>query len=214
MNVSYNKNEKNLLSQLSEKYGSDKGSTIPGASYNNLWTYHTYTDFYSIIFSHFRFSINSIFECGLGTNDESFKSNMTSNGTPGASLRMWKEYFPNASVYGADIDEKALFNEDRIQTYWLDQTSKKSIDELWNKVDVSFDIFIDDGLHEYDANITLYESSIHKVRSGGLYIIEDIVDADLPRYKSYFNNKDVYFESVVLSGPNTPIQNILLVIHV
>lgn len=213
MDVRYKKNTKNILSHLSEKYGSDKGSLNEGAQYNEFWSYHTYTDFYSMIFGHFRNSVKTVFECGIGTNNEEFKSNMTKNGTPGASLRMWAEYFPNAFIFGADIDGGILFEEDRIKTYQLDQTSKASIENIWKVVKEKFDIFIDDGLHEYEANITLYENSIHMVREGGIYIIEDVVDADLYKYEEYFNSKNIYFESIILFGPNTPIQNILIMIH-
>lgn len=213
MSIRYNKNKNNILSQMSEKYGSDKGSIDDSSTYNSLWSYHTYTDFYSMIFGHYRDSVKNIFECGIGTNNENFKSNMTKNGTPGASLRMWEEYFQNANIFGADIDGGILFQEGRIKTYQMDQTVPESIKTVLDDIGFDFDIFIDDGLHEYDANIVLYENSVHRVRDGGIYIIEDIVDADLYRYEQYFESNGVYFESVVLSGPKTPVQNILIIIH-
>ena len=55
------------------------------------------------------------------------KSSMGVNGQPGASLRMWKDYFPNASIFGCDIDRDVLFSEERIKTFHCDQTSAKSI---------------------------------------------------------------------------------------
>ena len=33
---------------------------------------------------------------------------MSEDGKPGASLRVWKEYFSNAEIYGADIDKKTF----------------------------------------------------------------------------------------------------------
>ena len=39
-----------------------------------------------------------MFECGLGTNNPNLKSNMTENGIPGASLRVWRDYFFNAKI--------------------------------------------------------------------------------------------------------------------
>ena len=41
---------------------------------------------------------------------------MTLSGSPGASLRVWKDFFSNAKIYGSDIDKDILFNEDRIFT--------------------------------------------------------------------------------------------------
>jgi hypothetical protein len=36
---------------------------------------------------------------------------------PGASLRMWRDYFPNATIVGCDSNESILFNnEERIKT--------------------------------------------------------------------------------------------------
>ena len=35
--------------------------------------------------------------------------NMTASGKPGASLRVWRDYFNNAQVIGADIDKRILF---------------------------------------------------------------------------------------------------------
>ena len=55
----------------------------------------------------------NIFEVGLGTNNVDVPSNMGKDGKPGASLRAWRDYFPNA-----DIDTRILFKEDKIQTFY------------------------------------------------------------------------------------------------
>jgi hypothetical protein len=102
------------------------------------------------------------------------------NGKPGASLRAWREYFPQAQIYGADIDRDILFAEDRIQTFWTDQRDPKAIRELWHQLDgVSFDVMIDDGLHEAPANICFFMESFHKLKPGGIYVIEDILPHDI-----------------------------------
>ena len=44
----------------------------------------------------------------------------------GTSLRMWKEYFPNAEIHGFDIDEACKIHEkDRIRVHIGDQRSKE-----------------------------------------------------------------------------------------
>lgn len=117
-----------------------------------------------------------IFELGLGTNNINLPSNMGANGRPGASLYGWAEFFPNAKVFGADIDRDILFRTERIETFYCDQTSVSDIKTLWEHPSLSenFDIIVEDGLHKFDANVCFLENSLHKVRSGGYYIVEDI----------------------------------------
>ena len=114
------------------------------------------------------------------------ESNMGVNGKPGASLRVWKDYFINSNIYGADIDKRILFNEDRIVTDYMDQTNPESVRAFWDKHNVFPDIIIDDGLHEPRAGITLYENSIDRLNDGGVYIIEDVVQDELKVYREYF----------------------------
>lgn len=46
-----------------------------------------------------------------------------------------------------------------------------------------FEIVIEDGLHTFEANVSFLENSLHKVRKGGYYIIEDIKQGDLPQWR-------------------------------
>ena len=59
---------------------------------------------------------------------------MGSTGQPGASLKMWRDYFPNAMIFGADIDKDILFNDQRITTFYVDQLNSDSIKEMWRKI--------------------------------------------------------------------------------
>jgi len=166
------------LCTIMAKEGSDKSDI------NNK--HHNYTIEYYSIFNSKKDKITSVFELGLGTNYTDVKSSMGPNGIPGASLRGWRTYFKNAKIYGADIDKRILFTEDRIKTYFVDQTNKDTIIELWNTKELqnSFDIIIDDGLHEINANLIFLENSLHKLKQDGVYIIEDIVISIIPEYKS------------------------------
>jgi hypothetical protein len=105
--VRYNKSDKNLFTELCDFYGSDKGSQGSNLAYP--WPAHTYSDFYSTIFSNFRSSVKKVYENGIGTNNTNLTSNMSSTGIPGASLRVWRDYFPNSIVIGTDIDRDVLF---------------------------------------------------------------------------------------------------------
>ena len=72
-------------------------------------------------------------EVGLGSNNTELLSNMGSDGKPLASLRAWRDYFPNAQIYGADIDKDILTNEERIKTFFVDQTKPDTIREMLKK---------------------------------------------------------------------------------
>ena len=165
--------ENNILSLLSEKYGSDKGSTGDIRPHKSGWLYHSYTDIYDFFLHGIKNTALNVLECGIGTNDPDLTSSMGINGTPGASLRMWKEYFQNADIYGIDIDPKIMFTEERIKTFVVDQTSVESIKKFKETVNVNFDFILDDGLHAYIPQLILFENMIDRLNPGGIYIIED-----------------------------------------
>ncbi len=72
-------------------------------------------------------------------------------------MRAWRDYFPRARVYGADVDKRILFEEDRIDTFFVDQRDPITFEAMWANIpDVELDFFLDDGLHTFDAaRITL-----------------------------------------------------------
>jgi hypothetical protein len=157
------------LCDLMCSFGSDKG---------NGW--HNYTVAYDHMFSRFRREKITLFELGIGTTNLNLPASMGASGKPGASLRAWRSYFPYASIYGADIDHDVIFQEERIQTFWVDQTDPYAINSLWNKLGgVSFDIMIDDGFHDAKANINFLLGALHKLKPGGVYIVEDILEHNL-----------------------------------
>lgn len=204
------------LCKIMGNYGSDKGDI----NINNSW--HNYTLIYNKLFENKRNNNLRIFELGLGTNNPNIKSNMCwhKKCIPGASLYGWSEYFKNARIFGADIDRNILFETERIKTYYCDQTNPKDIENLWNDVDLkdNFDIIIEDGLHEYNANICFFENSIHKLNSGGIYIIEDILNNTLTKWEQKikeWEKKYTYlnFQLVILPSRVNNIDNTLLIVQ-
>ena len=170
-----NNSKENELSKLCEKYGSDKGYTDFHKDSIWPWKPHTYTNVYSSIFSHCREHVKLVFECGIGTTNNSIPCNMSDGGKPGASLRVWRDYFNNAEIFGADIDKDILFNEERIKTFYVDQKKDEEINKMWKTINRSnFDLIIDDGLHDYDAAKTFFLASFERLKKGGIFIIEDV----------------------------------------
>jgi SAM-dependent methyltransferase len=193
------------LTDLMNAYGSDKGG------FNKD---HNFSDFYSTIFFDKKESFKNILEVGLGTNNINVPSNMGLDGKPLASLRAWRDYFVNANIYGADIDRKILKDEDRIKTYYVDQTNPSSILELFKNIgDISFDIIIDDGLHEYNANICLFENSFKFLKKKGIYVIEDVFFKDKNKFFQYFKNSNYNFSIVDIFHKNNISNNCLVIIY-
>jgi hypothetical protein len=179
------------LNHLFEYYGSDKGSLNSKPSIFP-WEPHSYGAFYDFIFHPIKEQTRNLFECGIGTNNTNIASNMGLKGQPGASLRAWRDYFPNANIYGVDIDHNILINEPRIHTDYLDQTDSDLVKNYFGRLRIMFDIMIDDGLHTYEAGINLFNNSINYLTRFGYYIIEDIADLDLVRYLEYFSTRQEY----------------------
>lgn len=191
----------NLLSELCDKYGSDKGSINLGSNPYS-WRPHNYTDYYEHLFSSKKEFISKVFECGIGTNNINLDSNMSATGKPGASLRVWRDYFINATIYGADIDRDVLFQESRIKTEYINQLDSVSIEKFWSTLaQKDFDIMIDDGLHTFDAGVTLFENSVQYLDKNGTYIIEDIYSEDLVKFRQYFSQTVFKVEYINFKSP-------------
>jgi SAM-dependent methyltransferase len=188
-----------------KKYGSDK----------NTW--HNYTQIYFLLMEKYRNENINLFEMGIGTNNVTINSNMGADGRPGASLRAWSEFFPNATIFAADIDADILFQEEKIKTFYCDQLSPETIQSMWSSIDTDFDIIIDDGLHTFEANICFLQNSLHKLKDDGIYIIEDIYFKNLQLFRELKNEyqeryKLKMFELIELHHPTNELDNNLLII--
>jgi hypothetical protein len=188
-----NFSENTELCQIMTKYGSDKG--------NGKW--HNYTIVYNELFKDLKSKALNIFEVGLGTNNTDVPSNMGVYGKPGASLRGWRDYFnhENTKIFGGDIDTRVLFEEEKIKTYYIDQLKGDVIKNTMSKIEEDFDIIIDDGLHDYEANITFMVNSFHKLKINGYFIIEDILHNQMKLFESYFSNTTYKYQILKLPHP-------------
>ena len=193
------------LCETYKKYGSDKS------------TYHNYSALYKKIFDTFADREINFLEVGLGTNNLDVKSNMGRDGKPGASLYTISEMYPLWNIFGLDIDDRILFQdrERKIQTFFVDQTDETTIQQLCDNQfkDIKFDIMIDDGLHEFHANKTLFDNSFHMLNEGGYYIIEDIVNKRLRLYEDMASNLGYEYQSVRLPHSENTRDNNLFIIR-
>jgi hypothetical protein len=189
------------------KYGSDKGFRL-----------HNYTPVYSAMLHLRQGQPLRIFELGLGTNDPQAPSTMGINARPGASLRGWRELFPQASIYGADIDRSILFREDRISTFYCDQCDPAAIQELWSQPELreGMDFIIEDGLHTFEANVSFLEGSLQRLRPGGVYVVEDVAEATIAKWRerlheTYAKLHEYEFVLVKLPHASERHNNLLIV---
>ena len=76
---------------------------------------------------------------------------------------------------------------------------------------IKFDIILEDGLHEFNANICFFENSIDYLSQNGTYIIEDIYYKDQKKFINYFK-KTKYNFSVIDIFHNSNISNNCLIV--
>lgn len=152
------------LTAIAERYGCDK-----------LYR-HTYIPHYEEWFEPIRDSVRSVLEIGIG--HEAMMTRRLPAGRVwilGASLRMWRDYFPNALVVGVDIQQSTMFEDERIQTVLANQGDESL---LAVAKFAPFDVVVDDGSHHLDHQRVSCEMLRPHVRSGGLYVIEDVRATD------------------------------------
>jgi hypothetical protein len=194
------------LCEIMRQKGSDKS------------TYHNYTKVYDALFHSMKDSAEHVLEIGIGTNNTDVLSNMGVSGTPGASLRGWREYFTKAHIWGCDVDKRILFQEDRITTFFLDQL-QDDLDSYIPEEDLLFDIIIDDGLHDPAVNFFTLRKLWKRLKPGGYYIVEDLLKTNqlISLYSQW--NADIMsemsgYDYVYLDLPGTAKpDNVLFVIR-
>ena len=205
LNYTVNSEVNSELTELMNFYGSDKGGK------NN---HHNYSEYYSQIFYNKKNKIKNFLEIGLGTNNTELASNMGENGKPLASLRAWRDYFPNAQIYGGDIDRDILKDEDKIKTFFVDQTSPLTIASMFDKIGIEkFDVILEDGLHEFNANICFFENAIRFLDSNGVYIIEDVYYKDKNKFIDYFKNSNYIFSVIDIFHEKNIANNCVVVVQ-
>jgi len=116
-------------------------------------------EFYEKLFHSRRSTVENLLEIGVHQ---------------GASILLWKEYFYKAKILGVDIKEcLSIKNQDRINHIVGNAYSVEFCNQFEDK---SFDIIIDDGPHTFESMVFFLSNYIKKVKSGGLLILEDIID--------------------------------------
>lgn len=127
------------LNDLGLKYGTDKAS-------NN----HNFLDFY---------------EKNLPKNP---KRLLEMGSYEGASLKMWRDFYPHAEIVGVDIREPNGISG--VTEYKINSR------DLWALAKLgTFDIIIDDGSHmQLDQQVFMLFALENMLNEGGVFIMEDL----------------------------------------
>lgn len=125
---------------------------------------HSYTSVYSSYFKTIRKKRLSILEIGVGGYDNPNRG--------GASLKMWKRYFPNSKITAIDIHDKSQIQEKRITIFKGSQDDEIFLNEVVNKTG-NYDIIIDDGSHINKHVVFSFKHLFSKLNEKGIYVVED-----------------------------------------
>lgn len=144
-----------LLESLFTKYGTDKG----------VWSY---TQYYEEAMEQRRFEVKRVLEIGIcGYRD-------IPNNVVGASLFVWRDYFPNAEIYGVDNDSRFIFNDQpHIHTACCDAYDQVALDKVLQKWGVTFDMIVDDAVHDPEPQAFLLNVLSPWLNDGGRYFVEE-----------------------------------------
>ena len=133
-------------------------------------TVHSYLELYETLLSPKKDTAKNILEIGIGDFKEK----------NGGSIKLWKDYFPNAIIYALDILPKErvldeLINDERVVLF----TSTNAYDEkFFNenilKKNLKFDFMLDDGPHTLESMKTFIRLYSKVMTDDGILIIEDI----------------------------------------
>lgn len=139
---------------------------------------HGYAPVYHALFKRLRDLPLTILEIGIGTLIPGARSSMSGYGLPGyrpgASLRAWRDYFPNAAIHGVDVQpDTMIVGEERITTALCDSTDAAAVKAYLDR-SPTFDVIIDDGVHHPDLQLKTLTNFYPALKPGGIYVIEDV----------------------------------------
>jgi hypothetical protein len=160
------------LTYLADLFGSDKGTRFNA---------HLYTRIYAKLFKSLQNDELTVLEIGLHRpeadqrRDSNAVEGLTSAvASTAPSLEMWRVYFPNAEIFGFDIDDFSDVKIDRCKIVRGDMSSRDDLSKLVRAIERPIDIVIEDGSHASHHQQIALGYLFPYVRTGGMYVIEDL----------------------------------------
>jgi hypothetical protein len=162
-------------------------------------TSHSYIDLYETLLSSKKESTTSVLEVGIG--DFGPKN--------GGSIKLWRDYFTNATIYGLDIlpadrvlDE--LLTDPRVVLYTSTNAYNEDfVNENFINKGLKFDFMLDDGPHTLQSMADFIRLYLPLLKEDGILIIEDVqsidwfqnlsdqVPEDLKKYINIYDRRQV-----------------------
>ena len=126
-------------------------------------TLHAYGPIYDELFHPRKDKVRNVLEIGV---------------LSGASLVNLANFFPQANILGIDIDLKNVrYGTDNPRVTMIECDATKVEDFTLSLITLAgFDIVIDDGSHAPEDMVASFVIWSSKVKSGGLYVIEDVTE--------------------------------------
>lgn len=196
------------LTELANQFGTDKGTVGP----SDHWQALNYTDVYSAYLEPLRDQTIRLLEIGIGATGNRWDARIVhGRNSGGASIKMWEAYFPKAKILAVDINPATYLDNDRVQTFVVDQSNEQELQEFVAQK-APFDVIIDDGSHHPAHQQLTLSLLFPHLNAGGLYIIEDLDDngKEDPVSESRSHGKEVLNTRSVLqsiretSSPKSP----------
>jgi hypothetical protein len=103
----------------------------------------------------------------------------------GGSIRMWREFFPNATIFAVDVDpycKERVSGVSGCEAYILDQSSQNAWERFIGMTGGAFDLVIDDGGHTMEQQINTFAALFPCLNRSGLYILEDVGTSYFPSH--------------------------------
>jgi len=145
------------------------------------WGGHRYTPHYEHHLKKWRTDNFTLFEIGIGGYAHKREG--------GASLRMWKAFFPKANIVGLDIEDKSFVDEDRIKSYRGSQTDEALIARIASEAG-PIRVVVDDGSHRPEHIRETFRILFPLLEEGGIYAIEDTQTSYWPRWGGSVDRSD------------------------
>jgi hypothetical protein len=137
-------------------------------------TSHSYLELYESLLHKKKETAKNVLEIGIGDFDDK----------NGGSIKLWKDYFTNAIIYGIDIlpinrvlDE--LINNNRVVLFVeSDGYNEEFFTKNFINKNIKFDFLLDDGPHTLESMKTFIKLYSQVMTDDGILIIEDVQNMD------------------------------------